>query len=254
MKKMNYKVIALTASITLLLSGCETMQKATSGLGSTGTGVIAGVVAGAGTGFACDKLTGGKHTGACVAAGMAVGAAVGTWAASIDESEAAKEAPVRCVEVKEHMKYPATATAPVAFLRLDEQKSLVIKPGEKFVSPVKMDFAVPGEEGKEEEVAIKADIDINNSTSSAKLTRECGGQATLPLVLESKELGAHNTTIKLSTAEGSPIQGGTITFCYTVATDGVNKCGMAKSPSLVPEKTVVEPVKKSVKKKRKNRK
>ena len=253
MKKMNYKVVALTASITLLLSGCETMQKATSDLGSTGTGVISGVIAGAGTGFACDKLTGGKHTAACVAAGMAVGAAVGTWAASIDEAEAAKEAPVRCAEVKQHMKYPTTATAPVAFLQLDEQKSLVVKPGEKFISPVKMDFAAPGEEGKEEEVAIKADININNSTSSAKLTRECGGQAVLPLVLESKELGAHNTTIKLTTAEGIPIQGGTITFCYTVATDGVNKCGMAKSQSIAPEK-VVEPVKKLVKKKGKNRK
>lgn len=85
MKNMNYKIVALTVSGILLLSGCETMQKASSAMGSTGTGVLAGVAAGAGTGVLCDKLTHGNATGACVAAGMAVGAAVGTWTASLDE-------------------------------------------------------------------------------------------------------------------------------------------------------------------------
>jgi len=254
MKKINYKVVALTVSGILLLNGCETMQKVTSTMGSTGTGVITGLAAGAGTGILCDKMTGGQNRVACVAAGMAVGAAVGTWAASIDEEEAKKEAPVRCEEVKKHMNYSATATKPIAALKLDEQKKLVVKKDEKFIAPVKIDLATPGEEGKEEAVAIKADIEINNDPnkkSSAKLTKDCGGQGSLPLVLPSNEEGVYNTTIKLTNADdNSAIEGGTISFCYTVAKDGIsNKCGQVSTQQTVSEKTV-KSGKKSTKKRK----
>jgi len=217
MKNINYKIVALALSGTLLLSACETMQKASSAMGSTGTGVLAGVAAGAGTGILCDKLSGGNNTGACVAAGMAVGAAVGTWAASVDEAEAKKEPPVSCEAVKKSMNYPATATKPIAFLKLDKQKSLVVKPGIKFLAPVLMDLATPGKEGKEEEVTIKFNIDIDHSTSSVNLTRDCGGQATIPFLLDTNKEGVHNTTITLiNTADNRPIQGGKIIFQYTV--------------------------------------
>lgn len=225
MKKINYKVVALVASTTFLISGCETMQKASSALGSTGTGVIAGVVAGAGTGIACDKLTGGKNTGACVAAGMAVGAAVGTWAASIDEAAAKKEPPVSCDAVKKSMNYSATETKPFASLKLDGQRTLVVKPNEKFLAPVKADLA-----SSVEEVGINIEVvDINKDPKKethAPWKPKCGGQTDLPLVLPTKEEGVYYTTIKLNNADDnkSEIKGGIISFCYTVAKDGKNLC------------------------------
>ena len=85
MKIKNFKIIALTMSMLLFLSSCATVKDASSSLGSTGTGVIAGVVSGAGVGLLCDKLTGGGYTPLCVLAGMATGALVGTWAAKLDE-------------------------------------------------------------------------------------------------------------------------------------------------------------------------
>ena len=217
MKTMNYKVIALTVSGIFLLSGCETMQKATTAMGPETTGVLAGLAAGAGTGIACDKLTGGKNTGACVAAGMAVGAAVGVWAASIDETVAKQEPPRRCKEVKQSMNYSKTAKDPIAILKLDTQKSLVAQKGSKFLAPVIYDLATPGKEGYEEAVAIKVDIDVNKKKSSVKITPECGGQANLPVILPTTEVGTYMTTITMTNAADSKlIQGGTTNFTYTV--------------------------------------
>jgi hypothetical protein len=229
MKKMNYKIIALTASITLLLSGCETMQKASTAMGSTGTGVIAGVAAGAGTGFACDKLTGGKHTGACVAAGMAVGAAVGTWAAKMDE-EAEKSVPAMdCTSVKRRMNY--TGSTPKAILKFAEQPAHVVKPGEALKIPVKMDLATAGAEGEEQELTFKNEVTSAGEKNTGRaITKGCGGDYLLPWAIPTEKEGVYNSTIKLVNAsDNSEIEGGVLSFCYTVAKDGVDKCGKAQS-------------------------
>jgi hypothetical protein len=229
MKKMNYKIIALTTSITLLLSGCETMQKAATGLGSTGTGVIAGVAAGAGAGFACDKLTGGKNTGACIAAGMAVGAAVGTWAAKMDE-EAEKAVPAMdCTSVKRRMNY--SSSQPKAGLKFAAETSHVVKPGTDLKIPMKMDLVTPGTEGQEEELTFKIDITAGGEKNTGRaITKACGGDYDLPLVIPTEKEGVYNTTIQLLNAsDNSKIEGGVLNFCYTVAKDGVDKCGKAQN-------------------------
>lgn len=229
MKKMNYKVIALTASITVLLSGCETMQKASTAMGSTGTGVIAGVAAGAGTGIACDKLTGGKHTGACVAAGMAVGAAVGTWAAKMDE-EAEKAVPAMdCTSVKRRMNY--SSSKPKAGLKFALETPHVVKPGSELKIPMKMDLVTPGAEGQEEELTFKIDTTAGSEKNTGRaITKACGGDYDLPLVISTEKEGVYNTTIKLLNAsDNTEIEGGILNFCYTVAKDGVDKCGKTQN-------------------------
>lgn len=229
MKKMNYKIIALTASITLLLSGCETMQKASASLGSTGTGVIAGVVSGAGAGLACDKLTGGKNTAACVAAGMAVGAAVGTFAAKMDE-EAEKAVPAMdCTSVKRRMNY--SSSKPKAGLKFAAETPHVVKPGSDLKIPMKMDLVTPGAEGQEDELTFKIDTTAGGEKNTGKaITKACGGDYNLPLVISTEKEGVYNTTIKLLNAsDNSEIEGGTLSFCYTVAKDGIDKCGKAQS-------------------------
>jgi hypothetical protein len=229
MKKMNYKIIALTTSITLLLSGCETMQKASTAMGSTGTGVIAGVAAGAGTGFACDKLTGGKNTAACVAAGMAVGAAVGALAAKMDE-EAEKSVPAMdCASVKRRMNY--SSTKPKTGLKFATQPAQVVKPGSDLKLPIKMDLVTPGAEGKEDELTFKIDMTAGSekNTSGVK-TKACGGDYDLNLSVPTEKEGVYNTTVKLLNAsDNSEIEGGVLNVCYTVAKDGVDKCGKTQN-------------------------
>lgn len=227
--KINYKIVAVTASAVLLLNGCETMQKASTAMGSTGTGVIAGVVAGAGTGIACDKLTGGKHTGACVAAGMAVGAAVGTWAAQMDE-EAEKAVPAMdCTSVKRRMNY--TGTKPKAILKFAEQPAHVVKPGEPLKIPVKMDLATAGAEGEEQEITFKNEITSSGEKNTGRaITKGCGGDYLLPWSIPTEKEGVYNSTIKLVNAsDNTEIEGGILSFCYTVAKDGIDKCGKAQT-------------------------
>lgn len=73
-------MVSLAVAGSMLLSGCETIQKTSAAMGSLGTGVLAGAAAGIGTGVLCDQLTNGKNTAACIAAGLVVGAAAGYWA------------------------------------------------------------------------------------------------------------------------------------------------------------------------------
>ncbi|WP_394754597.1 hypothetical protein [Crenothrix sp.] len=240
---MNYKIIALSIASILLLNGCESMQKASTAMGSTGTGVLAGVLTGAGTGILCDKLTGGKNTGACVAAGMAVGAAAGTWAASLDKEREKSVAGMDCATVKRRMNYPSTANTPKAVLSLASPSSLVVKPGQKLKIPVKMDLASPGSEGKEEEVAFKMQATDGNFNA---LTKGCGGDYLLPVTFPTDKEGVHNGILTLINASnGNEIEGGSLKYCYTVSSNGVdNKCGGMISASAEPEK-FTQPSKKS---------
>ena len=162
MKTIKYKAVSLIVAGTIALSGCETIKKTSTAMGSIGTGVLAGAASGIGTGILCDKLTNGKSTAGCIAAGLAVGAVVGYWAKSLDE-EAEKAVPAMdCSSIKRRMNYPANARLPKALLMLTAQPG-VVKPGEKLTIPLKMDLATPGVEGKEQEVPLK--FDTTSATS-----------------------------------------------------------------------------------------
>lgn len=230
MKKLNYKIVSLVAlgiSSVLLVSGCATVQQASSAVGSTGTGVIAGVAAGAGTGVLCDKLTHGKSTGACVAAGAVVGTAVGAWAASFD-AELEKAVPSQdCATIKRRMDYSSTATKPKAVLKLSQGKSpLVVKPGEKLKITLKMDLATPGKAGNEQELPFKTEIKTGAETiyGDRPYTKNCGGDYELNPTLPTEKEGVYKSNIKLLNVDGSEIAGGNTTFCYTVSNDSKDKC------------------------------
>ena len=236
---MNYKVIALTVSGIFLLSSCAAVRDASTALGSTGTGILAGTVAGVGTGILCDKMTGGKNTGACVAAGLAVGAVVGKFAADLDE-QAEKAVPAQsCSKVKERMNYSATETKPRAGLRLIGAQSFVVEKGKSFTLPLEMDLVTPGENTP---IAFKIDVSpdgVAHSTSENEIKQVCGGLFPLQSEITGESEGVFNSTIKLINADGSPIEGGTLSFCYTVGT--VNKCGTGVSSSIIaPTKEVVK--------------
>ena len=227
MKTMNHKVIALTVSGIILLSGCSTIQEASSAMGSTGTGVLAGVVAGAGAGVACDKLTGGKNTGACVAVGMAVGAAVGKWAADMDDAAEKAVPAMDCKSIKKRMVYSSTASRPQAELKLaSDHPSLVVTPGQSLKLPIKMNLATPGKAGQEQDVAFKIVTTTGSDRFLGKaITKECGGDYLLPATFPTDKEGVYNTEIKLVDAtDNSNIDGGLLHICYTVASNGMNKC------------------------------
>ena len=239
MKIKNFKIIALTMSMLLFLSSCATIKDASSSLGSTGTGVIAGVVTGAGVGLLCDKLTGGGYTPLCVLAGMATGALVGTWAAKLDE-EAEKAVPAMdCASVKRRMNY--SSTKPKAVLKFaSPQASSVVNPGADLKIPMKMDLVTPGSQGKEAELAFKIDTTSGSTKNTGRaITKSCGGDYTLPMVIPTEKEGVYNTTIKLLNAtDNSEIDGGSLSFCYTVAKDGVDKCAKVQPIQAAP---VVQP-------------
>ena len=230
MKKFNYALVALVASSTFCIGGCSTVQQASSAMGSTGTGVLAGVLSGAGTGILCDKLTGGKDTALCATAGVLVGAAVGTWAASMDDALQKSVPTMDCVSVKRSMNYPSTSTQPIARLKFTTPPPQVVKPGQDLIIPVKMDLATPGATGSEQEITIKTNIISGNDSLplGRPITRVCGGDYSWnwKIPTDSNKEGVYNTTFKLvDAANGQQIQGGILTFCYTVANDGINKCG-----------------------------
>jgi hypothetical protein len=248
MKKIKVNAVLLIVAGSVILSGCETIKKTSTAMGSIGTGVLAGAASGIGTGILCDQLTHGKSTAGCIAAGMAVGALVGYWAKSLDE-EAEKAVPAMdCSSIKRRMNYPATANLPKALLTLTAQPG-VIKPGEKLTIPLKMDLATPGEAGKEQEIPIKFDTTSGTDHYTGKaITKACGGDYPLPLTLSAEKEGVYNTTIKLLNASDNlEIEGGVVTFCYTVASDGINKCGAAVSPA--PNQKPIAPSKKQTPKK-----
>lgn len=228
MKKLNFKVVSLSVAGVLMLSGCASMQEASTALGSTGTGVIAGTLAGVGAGVACDKLTGGKNTGACVAVGMAVGAAVGKWAADMDEAAEKAVPAMDCKSIKRRMAYSSTASRPKAELKLAaNHPPLVARPGQALKLPITMNLATPGPDGKEQEVAFKIISTTNGETYSTgkAITKECGGDYSLPTSFPTDKEGVFNTDIKLVDASnGSNIDGGLLHVCYTVSSSGVNKC------------------------------
>jgi len=227
MKKINVKIMALSMVSVVMLNGCSTMQEASSALGSTGTGVIAGTLAGVGTGVACDKLTGGKNTGACAVAGAVVGAAVGKWAAELDESAEKAVPAMDCKSIKKRMAYSSTASQPKAELKLDtNHPPLVVKPGQVLKLPLKMNLATPGASGKEQDIVFKIVLSSNGESSTGSaITKECGGDYSLPLSLSTEKEGVFNTDIKLIDAQtGTDIDGSALHFCYTVSNDGKNKC------------------------------
>ncbi len=235
-RKMNYKILALAISGTLLLNGCASIKDASTALGSIGTGVFAGVAAGAGTGILCDKLTGGRSTELCIAAGMAVGTLVGTWAASLDEAAEKAVPAMDCKSVKRRMNY--SSTKPKALLKFEKTPLSVIKPGESFTLPIKMDLVTPGSEGEESTLPFKIEIMANGEKSTGKvITKECGGDYSLPVSIQAEKEDVYNTTIKLIDPNTSnPIDGGVLTFCYTVAKDGVDKCHI-NLPSITSDNT-----------------
>lgn len=151
------------------------------------------------------------------------------------------------------MNYPSTADKPKAALKLASgQPSLVVKPGQSLKIPIKMDLATPGKAGKEQELPFKiATISGTETYTGKAMTKDCGGDYPLKPTLSTEKKGVYNTTIKLLNVDGSPIDGGYTSVCYTVAKDGVNKCGKVSTQAAL-EKSV-EPGKKSAGKKR-NRK
>jgi hypothetical protein len=234
MKKNKNKIIALAISAALTITGCETAGKANSAIGSTGTGVIAGTAVGAGVGIGCDKLTGGKNKGACVAAGLATGALAGTLAAKFDE-EAEKAVPAMdCASVKRRMNYKSST--PKVKLDFASQPVRVIKPGEELKLPIKMDLATPGVEGKEQEITFKFEVaSLGEKNTGRTMTKPCGGYGSsttdpfnFTLTAADKE-GVYDSTLKLiNAADNKDIEGNVLSFCYTVANDGIDKCGKAK--------------------------
>ena len=215
----------------ILMNGCATIKDASTSIGSTGTGVIAGLAAGAGAGIACDQLTGGKNTGVCVAAGMAVGAIVGKLAADFDESVEKSVPAMVCKSVKKRMNYSTSAIAPKAQLKLEQMPTKALKPNEPLKLVFKMDLVTPGSKGNEKPITFKVETTSDNEKNTGRaITKECGGDYILPLTISTENEGIFNTTLKLLDANtGIQIEGGTINFCYTVAKDGVNKCGIKTS-------------------------
>ena len=201
-------------------------------MGSTGTGVIAGVAAGAGTGIACDKLTGGKNTAACAAAGVLVGSLVGKLAADLDESAEKSVPAMDCKSVKRRMNYSATTTTPKVSLKVAEPEK-ALKLNEPLKLSVKMDLVTPGEENKEQPITFKIETTADGEKNTGKaLTKDCGGDYNVPLNFPTEKEGTFNTTLKILDANtGTEIEGGVVQFCYTVAKDGVNKCGSNSSTS-----------------------
>ena len=237
--KKEYKIVALSTAIVFLLNGCASIKDASTALGSTGTGVLAGTVAGAGAGIACDKLSGGKMTGACVAAGMAVGALVGKLAADLDETAEKSVPAMSCDKVKSRMQYSSTNTQPQVALKLAGGPTFLVAKGSEFKLPLKLDIATPTDSTK-----VSFTFDIVNGvehTTSNTHTMACGGDYDLPLSIKSDAEGVYNGTVKLINADGKPIDGAIITYCYTVGT--VNQCTTEASKT-----TEASPKKQSVKK------
>jgi hypothetical protein len=113
-----------------------------------------------------------------------------------------------------------------------------------------MDLATPGEEGKEQEISLKFDTASGSDHYKGKsITKACGGDYPIPLTISTEKEGVYNTTIKLLNASDNlEIEGGVVTFCYTVAYDGINKCGVVASPILAQkpiETSKKQPVKKT---------
>lgn len=221
---MNYKIIALSIASVLLLNGCGAMQKASTAMGSETTGALVGIATGVGTGVACDKLTGGKNTGACVAAGLAVGAAAGAMAASWDEGKANSIQGMDCATIKRRMNYSSTENKPKAELRFKSgQSSRVVKLGQK--PPIEVYLATPEKADKDQfvvplKIAQTHGTETSNYPTPLKWT--CGGYE-LPWIKTEKE-GVY--FIQLSDgSDGQRIDDPQKPFCYTVANNGVDKCG-----------------------------
>lgn len=222
--------IALASALTIVLSGCGTMESTSKGAGSTGTGVIGGAIAGAGAGVLCDKLLGGSNA-ACIAAGMAVGALAGKLLADLDD-EWSKSVPVsRCADVQAKLGYQPNETAPrgaisVAF----EPASAIIKPGASIKPTVKVDLAAP--EGQ----AISTKLRVNDSISERVIKKECGGDYTLPLeAITAEQAGAQYLEVALINADTNTEIAST-KVCYSVSATGKSLCDAAPAPT--PEKKV----------------
>lgn len=198
------------------------MQKASSALGSTGTGVVAGLAAGTGTTVACEALTGGKNSVLCLAAGAVVGAGVGYWAASLDDAAEKSMPAMDCATVKSRLKYPTNATRPLAALSISGPSTMVVKPGDALNLPLTMDLATPANST----LVFKLDSIIGNDHYTGKpITKECGGGYSFPVGLPTNTPGVYVTAIKLiNAADNSNVDGNFVNFCYTVATDGINHC------------------------------
>jgi len=225
---MKNKNVVLIIISSVLISGSAIAQESSMSMEAIGTGILGGLAAGAGTAILCNKMTNGKYKAGCVALGAGVGVAVGNWAASLDD-EAEKAVPAMdCATVKTRMNFTSDSNKPVARLSIEngQPTSFVVKPGESLKIPIRMDLATPGEAGSEEAVAFKIiSTDGADTYTGAVITKECGGDYPLPLSLPTNTEGVFKTSITLLNASNNiEIEGGSITICYTVSNNGVNKC------------------------------
>ena len=124
-----------------------------------------------------------------------------------------------------------SSTKPKTGLKFAAQPAQVVKPGSDLKLPIKMDLVTPGAEGKEDELTFKIDTTAGSEkNTSGAITKACGGDYVLPLSVPTVKEGVYNTTVKLLNAsDNSEIEGGLLSFCYTVAKDGVDKCGIAQN-------------------------
>ena len=177
---------------------------------------------------------------------------MGTWAASLDEAAEEAVPAMDCSSVKRRMNFPIDATKPIARLSIADGQapSFVVKPGESLKIPIKMDLATPGESGSEQEIAFKIIITDGNTThTGGVITKECGGDYSLPLSQPTDKEGVFKTNITLFDASNnSAIEGGSISICYTVASDGINKCDTTMD-KVIPS-TTTKPSKKTNKQKK----
>lgn len=217
---MKNKYIMIMLSCSIMLGGCQTVQEASSAMGSTGTGIIAGAAAGAGTGILCDKMTKGKKKGECIAAGMAVGAAVGAWAASLDEELEKAEPVMDCKSLKKRMNYSQSETKPRAEIKLVSfEPGTVVKPGETIKPKLTLNLVSPEDQ--------QTDIKLVLNTQGTKVhSKECGGNIPLnPAFKASDTLGAENVHIEVIDAKDENRVLAQLDTCFTVANDGVDVCG-----------------------------
>jgi len=118
-----------------------------------------------------------------------------------------------------------------------------------------MDLATPDTEGQEQEVMLKIEATSAGEKNTGRtIPKNCGGDYLLPLSISTDKEGVYNSTVKLINAtDNSEIEGGALSFCYTVANDGIDKCGVALAPTQAVSDKNVKSSKKSVSKKTKSK-
>jgi hypothetical protein len=226
---MNKNGAVLALSMVVALTGCSSVEKASKAVGSTGTGIIGGVVVGAGVGVACDKL--GGNRAACIAAGMAAGALAGKLLSDLDDHWE-KSVPVsRCGDVQKKLGYKPTDKSAKGQLSVDfAPKTAVVKKGEKIQPTIKVDLAAP--QGQ----AIATKLKVNDTISERAIKKECGGDYNLPLAaITAEKDGPQYLDVALLDAATNQEIAHT-KACYSVSANGSNVCTVETKPAEEPAK------------------